>query len=161
VPGDVVLEIGAVGDVVIDVEVRIPGVEELEPRAHLRRIGLDVVAIEIEALHIGAETRGLGTVLRRAMVGREIFVAVDIEHTGMTTKIARSSQGANFLETVMSRTSMSTVSLPSISPAWIPLWMKITAFPVLAAASGVNARSLLTTSATIVRPSGVVPMSIT
>ena len=29
VPGDVVLEIGAVGDVVVDVEIGVPGVEEL------------------------------------------------------------------------------------------------------------------------------------
>ena len=43
----------------------------------------------------------------------------------------------------------------------MPLWISMTTLPVLAAASGVKARSLDTTSAIMVRPSGVVPMSST
>ena len=74
------------------------------------------------------------------------------------TKIALSSHAAYFLVTVISRTSIRTVSLPSISPAWMPLWIRITTLLVRAAASGVKAWSLDTTSAIMVRPSGVVPI---
>ncbi len=79
VPGDVVLEIAAVGDVVVDVEVGIPGVEESEPGAHLRRVGLDVVAVQVHALGVGAEAGGFGAVLAGPVVGAEIFVAIDVE----------------------------------------------------------------------------------
>src|SRR5208283_816984 len=40
----------------------------------------------------------------------------------------------------------------------MPLWIMTTALLVLAAASGVKARSLETTSAIMVRPSGVAPI---
>src|ERR1019366_6074928 len=79
-------------------------------------------------------------------------------NTGMITKIMRSSQAAYLLPTTMSRTSMREGSLPSISPAWMPLWMSITTLPVLAAAGGVKARSLDTTSAIIRR--GLVPIGL-
>ncbi len=59
VPGDVVLHVGAVGDVVVDQEIGHPGVEDAQPGAHLGRVGLDVVAIQIEALGGGAEAGGL------------------------------------------------------------------------------------------------------
>ena len=58
VPGDVVLKIGAVGDVVIDQEIGHPGVENVQPGAHFGRVGLDVVAVQVEPLGGVAEAGG-------------------------------------------------------------------------------------------------------
>ncbi len=51
--------------------------------------------------------------------------------------------------------------MPSISPAWIPLWIITTGFPSARAAAGVNAPSFDTTTATISRPSPDRPNPIT
>ena len=61
VPGDVVLHVGAVGDVVVDEEIGHPGVERAQPGAHFGRVGLHVIAIEIQAL--GGGFGGEGAVL--------------------------------------------------------------------------------------------------
>ena len=53
-----------------------------------------------------------------------------------------SSSEARRLVTSRSRSSMAVASLPAISPAWIPFWIRTIGLPVLAAASGVKALSL-------------------
>ena len=80
VPGEVVLVIGAVGGVHVDQEIGQPRLPQLQPRAHLRRVGLDVVAVEVEVLRLAAETHRRGAVLVDAMVGAGILVAVHAEH---------------------------------------------------------------------------------
>ena len=80
VPVDVVLHVGAVGDVIINQKIGIPGVEDVQPGAHLRRVCLDVIAVQVETLGRVAQAGIAGTILLRAMVRAEIFVTVDVEN---------------------------------------------------------------------------------
>ena len=80
VPGDVVLHVGTVGDVVVDQEIGVPGIENVQPCAHFRSVGLDVIAVQVEALGGVAQAGIARAILLRAMVGAEIFVAVDVEN---------------------------------------------------------------------------------
>ncbi len=48
-------------------------------------------------------------------------------------------------------------SLPSISPAWMPLWMRITGLPSRRAASGVKAPSAERTTSGSGRPAAEAP----
>ena len=79
IPGQVVLVIGAVGRVDVHEEIGHPRVEHREPRAHLRRVGLRVVAIEIEVLRGRAKTHLVRAVLVDAVVRTRVLVAVDVE----------------------------------------------------------------------------------
>jgi len=73
------LVVGAIGRVHVDEQVRQPGVEQLEPVAYFRCIGLHVVAVEIQILRGGAKAHDLRPVLIDAVVGRGVLVAVDVE----------------------------------------------------------------------------------
>ena len=77
---DVVLELGAVGDVQVEHRQRIPLVDQRQHRLHFRAVGLHVVAVEVVALGGDAEAHLLGAALVRAVPGAEVLVAVDIEH---------------------------------------------------------------------------------
>ena len=52
---------------------------------------------------------------------------------------------------------MSEASLPSISPEWMPFWIKTMGFPSALAASAVNTRSLETITSGRSRPCPVRP----
>ena len=77
---DVVFELRPVGGMQVHLHQRVPGVDQPQHRLHLRRIGLGVVAIEVEVLRGGAPAR----LARAALVGPvprfEALVAVDVEH---------------------------------------------------------------------------------
>ena len=78
--GDVVLELGAVGGVQVDGSQRVPFPDQAQHRLHFRRVGLHVIAVEVEVLRGGAPA-GL---FRAALVGPvpapEALEAVDVEH---------------------------------------------------------------------------------
>ncbi len=57
----------------------------------------------------------------------------------------------------MSRSRARLASLPSISPEWMPFWIRMTGLPVARAASGVKARSLETMSSGRSRPWPLTP----
>ena len=59
----------------------------------------------------------------------------------MKRKFAPRSRSRRVPRTVMSRSSISPASLPSISPAWIPDWASSVGLPPARIASGVKARS--------------------
>jgi hypothetical protein len=75
----VVLELGAIGHVQVDVGQRIPRVHQRQHGLHFRRVGLDVVAIEVEVLCRGAPSHFDRAALVGAVVGREALMAVDVE----------------------------------------------------------------------------------
>ena len=79
-PGDVVLEVHAVGDVKVEIEVRPPAVECPDERAQLRRIELGVVAVEIQVLGGGAPAAFLGASLVDPGEAGESLVSVRGEH---------------------------------------------------------------------------------
>ena len=78
-PGQVVLVVGAVGGVAVDQEIRIPLVDQGQQCTHLRRVGLDVVAIQVQALAGGAPTHLDRPVLVDAIEHRATLVAIEIE----------------------------------------------------------------------------------
>ena len=79
-PRERVAVVAPIGCVEIDEHVGIPGAQELEGRSGLRRFGLHVVAIEVEAERVGAESDQRGPVLLRSILGlrthRVVAVAV-------------------------------------------------------------------------------------
>jgi hypothetical protein len=76
--------------------------------------------------------------------------------TGTNTTVTRASGPARPAAS-HSRSAMKPASLPSISPAWMPPWNKIVSRRRARAAAGSSAPSALTASASMGRPSGVVP----
>ena len=78
VEGDVVLEVGAVGDVVVDEEVGHPAVEHFEEGAGFGGVGLEVVAIEIDVGAVAAPANDFGAVLVDAVVRGAALVAVEV-----------------------------------------------------------------------------------
>src|SRR5713101_2485295 len=78
--GHVVLIVGAVADVDVHVEVRPPAIESGHHRAHLIRVELGVVAIQIEILSGGPPADDLRSALIDAAILRRAFVTVDIEN---------------------------------------------------------------------------------
>ena len=79
VPSDVVLDIGTIGHVIIDQEIGHPGIEDLEPGAHLGRVGFDVIPIEVEALRGVAQSGQSRSALAHAMKRAELIVPIDVE----------------------------------------------------------------------------------
>src|SRR3546814_3017427 len=77
---DLLAELGAVGHVQVDVEDRVPGVDQRQHRLHFRRVGLQVVAVEVVVLRGGAPAHFLGAALVGAVPAPEALVAVDVEH---------------------------------------------------------------------------------
>ena len=65
----------AVGRVQVDEQVRIELAEQAEQHAGLGRVGLDEVAVEVEALRVGALAGGGGAVLAGAVAGADLLVA--------------------------------------------------------------------------------------
>ncbi len=76
---DVMLELGAVGGVQIDVEQRVPLLHQAQHGLHLRRVGLDVVAVEIEVLRGHAPAHFARATLVGAVPGAEALMAIDVE----------------------------------------------------------------------------------
>ncbi len=76
--GHVILVIGAVRDVIIHKKVRQPPVPQLQESARLRRIGLQVIAIQIQVLRLRAPAHLLGSVLIDAVVKAEALMAVGV-----------------------------------------------------------------------------------
>ncbi|MCW0449316.1 hypothetical protein NB706_002150 [Xanthomonas sacchari] len=76
----VVLELRAVGDVQIHIHERVPLLDQAQHRLHLRRVGLDVVAVEVEVLRGGAPAHLFRTTLVWPVPGAEALVPVDVEH---------------------------------------------------------------------------------
>ncbi len=74
------LELRAVGGMQIDVENRIPFVEQPQQRLHLGRIGFRVVAIEVQILRGRTPTHLLRPDLIRTVPPPEAFVAVGIQY---------------------------------------------------------------------------------
>jgi hypothetical protein len=64
--------------VAIDQKIGVPPVPERKPRARLGRVGLHVVAVQIEARRGGAEAGILGALLVDAVVGCHVLVSVDV-----------------------------------------------------------------------------------
>jgi len=77
--GEEILEIQTVGGVAVVKEVGQPAMVHLQPLAHLRGIGFHKVAVEIEACGGHPPAHLLRTVLIDAVVGREAFMAIDVE----------------------------------------------------------------------------------
>ena len=72
---------GAIGGVQIQYHMGIPDLPYLlQHRSHLRGVCLETVAIEIEAIIVGAPTDGVGTILVSplAQPGPERLVAIDV-----------------------------------------------------------------------------------
>lgn len=76
----VVLELGTIGDVQVHVHQRVPLLHQLQHRLHFRRVGLDVVAIEIEVLCGGAPAHLLGAALIGAVARTAALMPIDVEH---------------------------------------------------------------------------------
>ena len=76
--GHVILVIGAVGDVIIHKKVRQPLVPKLQESAGLGRIGLQIIAVQIQVLCLGAPAHLLGAVLINAVVLAETLMAVSV-----------------------------------------------------------------------------------
>ena len=77
---DVVLEISAIGHVVIDEEVGQPLVKHLHEGAGFGRVGLEVVAIEIEVGSVGAPAHLFRAILIDAVVRRPALVSIGVVH---------------------------------------------------------------------------------
>ncbi len=76
----VVFELGAVGDVQVDIDQRIPGADHGQHGLHFRRVGLGVVAVQVEILGGRAPAHFDRAALVRAVPFLEALVAVDIEY---------------------------------------------------------------------------------
>ena len=116
--GDVVLEVGAVGHVVVDEEVGQPAMKHGHEGAGLRRIGLHVVAVQIEVGPVAAPAHLFGAVLVDAVVGRAPLMPIGVVH-GDEDEDGAIEQAASLPVMTMSRSSARQLSLPSISPAWM------------------------------------------
>ncbi len=77
---DVVLELRPVRHVQVDRGERIPRVDHPQHRLHLGRVGLHVVAVEVEVLRCRAPAHLLGPALVGTVPAAEALVAVHIEH---------------------------------------------------------------------------------
>ncbi len=76
---DVGLEVRAVGDVEIEEDEGVPGLEHRQQRPHLGRVRLHPVAVQVQVLRVGAPPLLAGPVLVGAVVGRGVLVPVDVE----------------------------------------------------------------------------------
>ena len=76
----IVFELRAIGGVQVHVHQWVPLLHQPQHRLHLRRVGLDVIAVEIEVLRGGAPTHLFGAALVGAVPGAEALMAVHIEH---------------------------------------------------------------------------------
>ena len=64
----------------IHVEIGPPLIERGDDRAHLRRVQLGVVAIQIEIARVRSPTGHVGAALIDAVVRRSALVSIDIEN---------------------------------------------------------------------------------
>ncbi len=78
IEGHVVLEIGSVGDVIVDKKVGQPAMKHLQEGARLGRVGLLVVAVEVDVGAVAAPSGQFRPVLVDAVVGGAAFVAIDV-----------------------------------------------------------------------------------
>ena len=75
----VVLPVAAVGRMVVDVQVRLPPVPKREPRPHLHRISLRIIAIQVQIARRHPPAFFLRSVLIDSRVRAEPLVTVHIE----------------------------------------------------------------------------------
>ena len=73
-------ELRAVGDVQVDVQDRVPLVQQSQHRLHFRRVGLDVVAVQVEVLRGRAPAHFFRSDLVRPVPAAEALVAVYVQH---------------------------------------------------------------------------------
>jgi hypothetical protein len=71
--------IDPVGDVQVKVQRRIDTADQRQHRAHLRRVGLPVIAVEVQILRVGAPPHRPRAALVRAVPRAGAFVAVGVE----------------------------------------------------------------------------------
>ena len=74
------LELRAIGCVQVDIGQRIPGVHEAQHRLHFRRVGLQVVAVQVQVLGGGAPAHFHRAALVRAVPFAKALVPVDVKH---------------------------------------------------------------------------------
>ncbi|MNT32854.1 hypothetical protein D3C72_1687560 [compost metagenome] len=77
---DIGFELGAVGDVQVDIGQRIPGVHQRQHVLHLGRIGLHVFAVQIIVLRRAAPAHFHGAALVRPIPLAEALVAINVKH---------------------------------------------------------------------------------
>jgi hypothetical protein len=94
---DVGLEVGSVGDVQVGAYQRIPAADQAKQRAHLRRVRLGVIPVEIEILRGGPPAGLGGAVLVGPVPARKAFVPIDVE--------GRHEENSDALECARSRDS--------------------------------------------------------
>ncbi len=76
--GDVILKVGAIGYVIVDEEVRQPAMKHGQEGARLRRVGLHVIAVQVEIGGVAAPAHLFRAVLIDAVVGRAPLVAIGV-----------------------------------------------------------------------------------
>lgn len=120
-------------------------VEETKPRLGLGCVGLHEVAVEVVVLRGGAPSYDERPILVDPLVGRASLVAVhvvDRDHQpAFSAKRSRCLPSRS-----ISRIRISQASLPSISPAWMPLLTTISGRDDFANACRVKALARLTKS---------------
>jgi hypothetical protein len=77
--GDVVLIVGAVRDMEVDVEIRLPCLQRTQHRAHLLGIRFHVIAVEVEIACVRPPAALLRTALIQTRPAIEALVPVDVE----------------------------------------------------------------------------------
>ena len=155
--GHVVLVVGVVGDVQVVVEVHRPAVQGAHELAHLGRVELRVVAVQVQVARGGAPARLRRSALVDPREGGEALVAVHVEDGHEQEVRAIEQRAFACPPTLRSRSSIMPASLPSISPAWMPAWAKSVGRPLARRASGVEGLSFDATTSQISRPPGLLP----
>jgi hypothetical protein len=151
-----VLEHGAVGHVQVDIGQRVPGVHQRQHGLHLRRIGFHVIAVQVEILGGGAPAHFDRAALVRAVPFGEALVAVDVEHRDEQQHLLVEDARGQLLFQHLAQRQEAGVLAVDLAGVDAALDQRDRHF-ALAAAWGVNTPLPFTASASIGRPSGVVP----
>ena len=155
---DVVLELRAVGGVQVYGGDGVPLRHQPQHGLHLGRIGLQVVAVEVEVLRRGAPAHLLRAALVGTVPGAKALVAVHVEHRHEHQHLAleRARRGGSFQHLAeREEAGILAVDLAGVDAPWTSSTGSLAA----RAAAGVSAPLREATSTFIGRPSGVVPKS--